>query len=425
MAKMYKIERELPQVKTRKRVAAYARVSRDTEKLLHSFSAQVSYYSELIQRNSEWEYAGVYADEGITGTSTENRTEFSRMLEDCEAGKIDIILTKSISRFARNTVDLLETIRRLKALGIEVRFEEQNINTLDGDGELMLTILASFAQEESISQSRNICWSKQKAMAAGEMTNAAVPYGYRYNPETKLPEIVPEEAAVVREIFHDYLVNDISINAICRKLNAAGIPTSRGAEWTQLVVRRMIRNETYTGNMLLGKFYSDGPLTQHHTKNHGERPMYFAEETHEAIIDAETFQKVQERFAYNTRYGRYRGGTRNCFSEKIICGCCGMPFGRGKTKREKGNKYPSWTCKKRAKDRGKCRVVTIMEADLERISAEVLGLEKFCPEAFTEQIDKVTVTEDDHLLFNFRDGRIIGRYYPRRRKLRAEGKTHG
>jgi site-specific DNA recombinase len=407
------------------RVAAYCRVSRDTERLLHSFSAQVSYYSTLIQKNPEWEYAGVYADEGITGTSTDSRDEFNRLIADCEAGLIDIVLTKSISRFARNTVDLLETVRRLKALGVEVRFEEQNISTLSGDGELMLTILASFAQEESISQSNNICWAKRKTMEAGEMTNTAVPYGYRYDPDTRMPEVVSEQAEIIRDIFRWYLEDDQSVYTISKRLNAAGIPSPRGAAWTQAVVRRMLRNETYTGNMMLGKFYSDGPLTQRHTKNYGERPMYFAEETHEAIISMETFRKVQDRMAYNSAYGCFRGGTRNCFTGKIICGVCGQTFGRATIKREKGKKYPSWTCKKHAGEKAKCRVVTVLEQELETISAELLGTDAFSPAVFEEQIENITVTADDHLLFRFRDGRIIDRYYPRRRKLRSEGKQNG
>lgn len=409
----------------RKRVAAYCRVSRDTERLLHSFSAQISYYSSLIQKNPEWEYAGVYADEGITGTSMDSREEFNRLVADCEAGKIDIILTKSISRFARNTVDLLETVRRLNALGVEVRFEEQNISTLSGDGELMLTILASFAQEESISQSNNICWAKRKTMEAGEMTNTAVPYGYRYNPDTRLPEVVPEQAEIIRDIFRWYIEEDQSVYTISKRLNAARIPSPRDAAWTQAVVRRMLRNETYTGNMMLGKFYSDGPLTQRHTKNYGERPMFFAEETHEAVIDTDTFRKVQERMAYNREYGCFRGGTMNSFTGKVICGVCGQTFGRATIKREKGNKYPAWTCKKRAGEAAKCRVVTIMESDLETISAGVLGLDSFSPAVFEEQIDTITVTADDRLLFRFRDGRSTERYYPRRRKLRSEGKQNG
>ena len=167
MAKITKIKASVPEIEPRKKVAAYARVSRDGERLLHSFSAQVSYYSALIQKNPEWDYAGVYSDEAITGTRIDWRDGFQKMLRDCETGKVDIILTKSVSRFARNTVDLLNTVRHLKEIGVEVRFEEQNISTFSGDGELMLTILASFAQEEVTSTSQNIKWAKRKQAEKG------------------------------------------------------------------------------------------------------------------------------------------------------------------------------------------------------------------------------------------------------------------
>jgi site-specific DNA recombinase len=198
MPKITKIEPKIKALPQRKKVAAYARVSMETERLHHSLSAQVSYYSELIQKNPEWQYAGVYADEGITGTSTMKRPEFQRMLADCEAGKIDIILTKSISRFARNTVDLLETVRHLKELGIEVRFEKEHINSLSGDGEVMLTLLASFAQSETESISNNVKWGIRKRMQAGmPYANGHMNvYGYRWEGDEMV--IVPEEAAIVR-----------------------------------------------------------------------------------------------------------------------------------------------------------------------------------------------------------------------------------
>lgn len=180
MRKINKIEPTLPVLPTRKKVAAYARVSVETERLHHSLSAQVSYYSELIQANPEWEYVGVYADDGITGTKTSKREEFQRMLDDCEAGKIDIILTKSISRFARNTVDLLETVRHLKELGIEVRFEKENINSLSGDGEVMMTLLASFAQEEITSLSNNVKWGVRKRMEQGILKNGRISSVFRW-----------------------------------------------------------------------------------------------------------------------------------------------------------------------------------------------------------------------------------------------------
>ena len=425
MAKIIRIEPNKYQpFECRKKVAAYARVSRDTEKLMHSVSAQISYYNNLIQKNPNWEYVDVYADEGITGTSMEKRDEFQKMLEDCEVGKIDLILTKSVSRFARNTVDLLEIVRHLKELGIEIYFEEQNISTLSGDGELMLTILASFAQEESVSMSQNIIWAKRKQYEKGIMSNTVVPYGYRYNPETRSPIIEENEAMIVKEIYSDY-INDMSVYQIAKKLNEAGIPSPRGTNWLPNTVKRILENINYTGNMLFGKFYSDGPLTQKHTKNRGERPMYYSEENHEAIIDMDTFNKVKEKFKYNSEYGAYRSGTRNCFSKKIVCECCGKFFGRCSLKMAKGIKHPAWECKKRAKDTGKCAVVTVLEEDLKQICVDLLNLDEFTEEAFESKVEKITVNDQDYLHFYLKDGQEFIHYYPRRRKLRAEGKKHG
>ena len=198
MRKIIKIEPTEPVLPRRKRVAAYARVSMECERLMHSMSAQISYYSELIQKNPEWEYAGVYADNFISGTETKKRQEFQRMISDCEKGLIDIILCKSISRFARNTVDLLETIRHLKDIGVEVRFEKENINSLSGDGELMLTILASFAQEESRSLSENVKWGIRKRFEKGDPCNRNPILGYEWVDDKLV--VVPEEAEIVKRI---------------------------------------------------------------------------------------------------------------------------------------------------------------------------------------------------------------------------------
>ena len=205
MRKITKLETKKIDLPKLKRVAAYARVSVERGRTLHSYSAQVSYYNDLIQKNPEWEFAGVYADLGISGTGIEKRNDFKRLLQDCEEGKIDIILTKSVSRFARNTVDLLKVVRRLKELGIEVRFEKEGINSLTGDGELMLSILASFAQEETISISNNVKWGIRKKFEKGIPNGGLNIYGYRW--KNKKLEVVPEEAEVVKYIYDNYLQN--------------------------------------------------------------------------------------------------------------------------------------------------------------------------------------------------------------------------
>ena len=271
-----------------KRVAAYARVSSAKDAMHHSLSAQVSHYSSYIQSHPGWEYVGVYADEAKTGTK-ENREQFQKLLADCRAGKIDIVLTKSVSRFARNTVTLLETVRELKGLGVDVHFEEQNIHTLSADGELMLSILASFAQAESQSVSENQKWRVKKNFSEGKPWSATL-LGYRYH-DGKLV-IEPTEAEIVRRVFAEYLSGKGFV-AIANGLRADGIPTRQGGTWCKATISKMLRNYTYTGNLLLQKTFNENYMTKRKCTNHGELPMYHAVDTHEAIIDMDTFQAVQ------------------------------------------------------------------------------------------------------------------------------------
>lgn len=316
----------MPALPTRKKVAAYARVSMESERLQHSLSAQVSYYSELIQSNPEWEYAGVYADDGITGTKT-NREEFQRLLADCEAGKIDIILTKSISRFARNTVDLLETVCHLKELGIEVRFEKERINSLSGDGEVMLTLLASFAQEEIISLSNNVKWGTRKRMEQGIPNGHFRVYGYRWEGDQLV--IVPEEAAIVRRIFQNFLDGKSRLETE-REFAAEGITTRDGCRWVDSNIKVVLTNVTYTGNLLLQKEYVEDPLTKKRKKNRGELPQFYVEDTHEAIIDKETFDYVQAEMARRKELGAFANKSLNitCFTSKLKCSRCGCSYVR-------------------------------------------------------------------------------------------------
>lgn len=244
MAKKSRLEPSAPALKKRKKVAAYARVSTESKRMNHSLSAQVSYYSSLIQRNPEWEYAGVYADNGISDTGTAKRNEFNRMVADAEQGMIDIILTKSIQRFARNTVDLLATVRHLKDIGVEVQFEKEHISSMSGDGELMLTILASFAQEESRSISENIKWAIQKKYEKGESHAARRCLGYRW--ENGHYAIVPEEAETVKLIFTLYLqgMNCIQIADELASRNIYGIT---GRSMTPCYIIQVLDNITYQG----------------------------------------------------------------------------------------------------------------------------------------------------------------------------------
>ena len=239
MRRIRKIEQKLPSIRERKKVAAYARVSMESERMHHSLSAQVSFYSNFIQKNPEWEYAGVYADYGISGTGMKKRKEFQRMLQDAKDGKIDLILTKSIQRFARNTVDLLSTVRQLKDIGVEVWFEKENIRSMSGDGELMMSILASFAQEESRSISENVRWRIKKGFEKGKPNGHFRVYGYRWEGDNLV--IVPEEAAIVKRIFQNFLDGKSRLETE-REFAAEGIKTRGGYPWMDTNIRVILTN---------------------------------------------------------------------------------------------------------------------------------------------------------------------------------------
>ena len=401
MKKVNKIEPVLPTLPKQKKVAAYARVSRDTERLMNSISAQISYYSTLIQSNSEWEYAGVYADCGISGTDIAKRSEFQRMLKDCETGKIDIILCKSISRFARNTVDILETVRHLKELGIEVRFEKENINSLSEDGELMLSLLASFAQEESRSISENCKWGIRKRFQSGEisMTNKHL-LGYQYDEKQEKYIIIPEEAEAVRWMFQMY-IDGISLRQIAKNMNRAGIRSVLGNEFQEGSVRQMIFNEVYAGDIRRQKCYMADSITKTKVKNNGELPQYYMPGCHEAIIDRETYAKVQ---AEMERRAAMQNRTYP-FTRKIRCGICGNFFTRKKCK-VKGKTYVHWICRSKKKTGMSCISINFSEEKLKQISVQILGMEKFDVAEFEKHIEGITVLEDGSLEYHFNGGEI-------------------
>lgn len=390
----------LPPVRTR--VAAYARVSSGKDEMLHSLAAQVSYYSDLIQGNPNWEYVGVYADEAETGTK-DSRPEFQRLIADCHAGLIDTVITKSISRFARNTVTLLETVRDLKDKGIDIYFEEQNIHTESADGELMLTILASYAQEESRSVSENQKWRVRKNYSEGKPANHIRIYGYDYKHGEFT--IIPEEAEVVKMIFDDYL-GGMGKNAIMKKLIRLGVPTKCGGKWSESVVGSILANEKYIGDMCLQKSYIADHLTKHQVKNKGELPKFYVENHHEPIISRETYEAVHAemaRRAAKSYHPRQNGRTE--LTGLIRCGKCGATFRRkvscSNTKYEK----VVWACGTYTY-RGKhdCGAKRIPEDILKAKFAEALGLAEYDPDKVASQISAVTVPEDGVLVFAFKDG---------------------
>lgn len=409
MRKITKIETTSVELPKRKKVAAYARVSIEQERSLHSFSAQVSFYNNFIQKNPEWEFVGVYADLGISGTKTKKRDEFKRLIKDCEKGKIDIILTKSISRFARNTVDLLETVRHLKELGIEVRFEKENINSLSGDGELMLSILASFAQEESFSISNNVKWGMRKRFQKGEPSSKFYIYGYRWKDGKMVIE--PEEAKVVRLIFDNYL-KGLSAEKTKEQLKEMGVKSCFGGNFGSSSIRAILYNITYTGNLLLQKEFITDPITGKKKINRGELPQYYVENTHEAIIPMEDFMKVQEERKRKNELGPRANAALNvtCFTSKVSCSICGKNYRRS-GKRQSKNKdkvYYTWICLTKSKLGAKaCSAKLVPELELKIASKEILGLEEFDPDIFDKEIERVVVIGTDILEFHFYDGRVI------------------
>lgn len=405
MAEIIKIAPKAPIIPARKKVAAYARVSMETDRLEHSLSTQISYYNELIQKNPEWQFVGVYADDGISGTSTERRSEFNRMMEEAEAGKIDIILTKGISRWARNTVDLLESVRHLKELGVEVRFEKENINSLSGDGELMLSILASFAQEESRSISDNVKWGIRKRFENGTPNFRNRILGYRWEDDHLV--IVPEEATIVRRIFQNFLEGKSRLETE-REFDAEGIRTINGCRFVDSNIKVILTNVTYTGNLLLQKEFISDPITKKRKKNRGELPMYYVEGTHEAIIDQATFDFVQREMARRRELGARANKSLNitCFTGKIKCPYCGCSYMHD-SRKSRGNALDYWVCGSKKKKGGRCQVKgSLQELAMKAQLNEVLGMEEFDENLFNEKVDHIEVPDHMTIDIFLNDGTV-------------------
>lgn len=347
----------------KKRVAAYARVSTDSDEQFTSYEAQVEFYTHYIQSNPEWEFVAVYADEGITGTNTKKREGFNRMIKDALAGKIDLILTKSISRFARNTVDSLTTIRQLKEKGIEVYFEKENIYTLDSKGEVMLTIMSSLAQEESRSISENVTWGKRRSMEDGRFSLAYKHFlGYEKG-DDGLPKIIEEEAKTVRKIY-DLFLAGYTVRMIADQLTGEGIPTPAGkAKWSVSTIMSILQNEKYKGDALLQKTYTVDFLSKTVKKNNGEVPQYYIQNSHPAIIHPETFELVQNEIKRRQPNRRHLHKS-SPFTAKIICGDCGGFY--GKKVWHSGTKYRShiWRCNQKYSHEPPCLTPNLRETEI-------------------------------------------------------------
>lgn len=362
----------------KRRVAAYARVSTDMEEQLTSYEAQMDYYTNYIKSREDWEFVSVYADEGITGCNTKKRDGFNRMVADALAGKIDLIVTKSVSRFARNTVDSLTTIRKLKEKNIEVYFEKENIWTFDGKGELLLTIMSSLAQEESRSISENCTWGQRKRFADGKFSVAFsnfLGYDRGENGELVLNE---EQAAVVRRIYGLFLQGR-SPYAIAKVLTAEKIPTPSGkGNWCGATIKSILQNEKYKGDALLQKRYTVDFLTKKKKINEGEVPQYYVEGSHDAIITPAVFDAVQKQMAVR-HPGKNRHSSVSIFSSKIKCGDCGSWYGSKVWHSNDKYRRVVWQCNHKFDGGEKCTTPHLDEETIKELflkAANILCTEK-------------------------------------------------
>lgn len=359
-----------PKTSTRKRkVAAYARVSTDSDEQQTSYAAQVDYYTTYIKGKPEWEYAGIYTDEGISGMMTKRREGFNRMVADALAGKIDLIITKSVSRFARNTVDSLTTIRKLKEKGVEVYFEKENIYTLDSKGELLLTLMSSLAQEESRSLSQNVTWGQRKRFSDGKVS---MPYktflGYRKGPDGT-PEIVPEEAEVVRRIYREYMQGS-SMHAIAKGLTDDHIKTPSGKDkWPKSTVLSILTNEKYKGDALLQKTFTTDFLTKTMKVNEGEVPQYYVTGSHPAIIKPSEWDMVQLEIKRRERKDNY---SASIFAARIICEQCGCIYGSKVWHSNDKYRHIVWQCNNKYSGE-KCTTAALRDEDIKRWFSQALG----------------------------------------------------
>lgn len=388
------------------RVAAYCRVSTDSDEQAGSYEMQVEHYTDYIRNHPEWELAGIFADDGISGTSTKNREEFHRMIDECHQGNIDIIITKSISRFARNTLDCLKYIRELKTLNIPIYFEKESINTMDSKGEVLLTIMASLAQQESQSLSQNIKLGLQYRYQQGKVqVNHSRFLGYTKDQQGHLV-IEPEQAKVVQRIFREYLQGN-STDKIASGLEADGILTGAGKKkWYGSTVSSILRNEKYIGDALLQKTYTTDFLTKTRVKNNGIAPQYYVENNHEAIIPKDLFLLVQEEIVRRRSLPKSQNGKRRSYSAKhsfaqiVLCGECGE-FYRRVHWNNRGQKSIVWRCCSRLENTGHiCHGRTVKESLLEEITLSAIR-QLFCQKddylKLLQANISTTVLQGDHL----------------------------
>lgn len=341
------------------RVAAYARVSSDSADQLNSFATQVDYYTSYIQSKDEWEFAGLYADEAVSGTTADKRDDFQRLLADCRAGKIDRILVKSISRFARNTIDCLQAVRELKQLGVAVEFEKEGLDTGNMGSEMLLSILGSAAQEESLSISKNLKWSYRRRMKSGDFITSKALLGYFFKNNTLIPD--PQEVPIVKCIFNSYLAGK-SIEEIAAELNQADLKSSKmkSDRWYPSVVRYILTNEKYIGDSLVQKTYTPDELPLRQRRNKGEVLQYYIRNSHPAIIPREIYEAVQKLLKRrNDQHAPKREVQPSPLSNVMQCGLCKSSFHK-----HKSNGENCWFCARHRKSKTLCPMTVLHETEV-------------------------------------------------------------
>ena len=376
------------------RVAAYTRVSSNSKDQEHSFAAQNAYFSKLITDNPDWELADIYADQGITGTSIDKRDDFLRMMEDCRKGRIDRILVKSSSRFARNTKESLAAVRELKSLNISVYFEEQNIDTAQVSGEVLIAMFAALAQRESEAISERVRWSYRVRMSKGRFSTCKAPYGYRLVKDHL--EIQEDEASIIRHIFDRYLAG-VSMENIAKEITALGIPTKQNTPfWQVRSIQYILRNEKYVGDSLLGKTYTTLTLPHRKIENKGEGVQYFIEGSHPPIVSRTVFDKAQQLLSRKSAVIPPRAAAPHPLSRKIVCGHCGAFCKRKKTR---GTAY--WICQTHNKNAGSCPTMQIPETEITEAFLRIyFTLKHHGDQVLTQLIQDLQAAKNGKLLWS-------------------------
>ena len=414
---------DLEQMTRKKRVCAYARVSGDRDEAFHSLSAQISYYQKLIAEHPDWEFVEVFSDRGITGTK-EDRPGFQAMLTACREGRVDVVLAKSITRFARNTVILLETVRGLKSLGIDIHFEEEHIHTLSSQGELMISLLAARAQEESRSASENQKWRIKKCYEQGiPVTGNCL--GYRMVDHQFL--IVEEEEQIVLRIFSMYL-SGMGLVAIAKRLTKEGVPNFlNNKKWNVSALQKILRNEKYCGDLVLQKKYKSDYIAKKTVTNHGERPFYRVKDAHDPIIDREIFERTQQEIARRAKGKTVPSGQRYPFTEMIICCKCGKHFVRKHNNAGTAYAKPTWYCSTSGIwGKETCPATQHIPEDiLTEKTCKALGVDTLDEAVLHEKVSCIEVPEKNVLVYRFKDGsekRVEWQYRSRRESWTPEMK---